>query len=316
MAEIQLRLFLGDPYLCDRALATRDAALRATDPQIERHVLFGDDIDPAALAAEIPARSLFSFGRHFVIRRVDAGRAGAGLAQALDQPIPTGTYVSLLAGSLRANHPVAKLLKGDEQAVVSLPTPKGTSLQRMARDMIKSSGLSLSSPSARFLSTSCGQDLMSLSQELDKLRAYSGGHPLPDDAAQQLCFNHAEATVYPFYDRLGEGQLSASLEELANLREDAGRIVSGIIRHFTRLTMIRLLIDQRVPPAEIAAKTGLQAWLCRRLIEQTRERSLDALSGVLRAGLQCDQRIKQGKVSPADALMQLILTASGATAGL
>jgi DNA polymerase III delta subunit len=313
MSEPQLRLIMGDPYLCEQALAEREDALRSIDPAIERHAMFADELDVSSLDMELRSCSLFALGRHFVIRRVEKSRAAKALAEVAEKPMPEGTYLTLLGGSLRATSPLVKVAKSSD-AMVSLPTPKGTSLQRVARSIIQASGLSLSSGVVRTLLTECGDDLLSLQHELDKLRALGEEGGIPEDTAGALCFNHTEATVYPFYDRMGEGQLSAALVELEGLREDAGRIVGGMIRHFTRLVMVRLLLDQRCPSSEIAGKVGMQDWLCRRLIGQAKRRSFAPLVCALRKGVEMDQRIKQGRIAPDDALMQLILVASGATA--
>ncbi len=316
MSEPQLRLITGDPYLCDRALALREAALVAMDPDIERHGLFADELDIPSLDIELRSCSLFALGRHFVIRKIEKNRSAKALAAVLDKSIPEGTYVTLLAGPLKATNAVLKMAKTKAKAlakddiVIALPTPKGTSLQRTARGILEESGLALSNTVARTLLTECGDDLLSLHNELGKLRSLAGHDPIPEEAARALCFNHTEATVYPFYDRLGEGKLPAALGELNELREDSGRIVGGIIRHFTKLVMVRLLLDQRRPQSEIASMIGMQDWLCRRLIGQAKRRSFKPLVTALRTGVKLDQRIKQGRIAPDDALMQLILAAT------
>jgi DNA polymerase III delta subunit len=309
MSEPQLRLMTGDPYLCERALATRELALMTLDPDIERHGLFADEIDTASLDIELRSCSLFALGRHFVIRKIEKNRSAKTLAAVLDRPIPDGTYLTLLAGPLKATNAVFKAVARNQDAVLSLPTPKGTALQRTTRGMLEASGLTLPNAVARTLLTECGDDLLSLHNELEKLRSLAGPDPIHEETARGLCFNHTEATVYPFYDRLGEGQLPAALNELDELRDDAGRIVGGIIRHFTRLVMVRLLLDQRLPQSEIAVMMGMQDWLCRRLIGQAKRRPFEVLVKALRTGVKLDQRIKQGRVAPDDALMQLILTA-------
>ena len=311
MAEPQLRLLVGDPLLCEDALASREDALRTLDQDMERHALFADELDLPALDIELRSCSLFALGRHFVIRRIERNRSTKALADVVSKPLPDGTFVTLLAGPLRATNAVHKAAKARD-AVVALPTPKGTSLQRVAREIIQTSGVALSSTAARTLLAECGNDLLSLRNELEKLRSLHGGEAVSETEADALCFNHTEATVYPFYDRLGEGKLSAALLELDGLREDAGRVVGGIIRHLTRLTMIRILLDAQVPSSEIAAKVGVQEWLCRRLIGQAKRRLLVRLADALRTGLELDQRIKQGRMAPEDALMQLVLVASGA----
>ncbi len=311
MTEPQLRLLVGDPLLCEDALSAREGVLHDLDPHTERHVLFADELDVSSLDIELRSCSLFALGRHFVIRRIEKNRSAKSLAEAIAKPLSDGTFVTLLSESLRATNAVYKAAKAQD-AIVALPTPKGTSLQRIARGIIQASGVSLSNEAARTLLTECGNDLLSLRNELDKLRSLRGEDPASGDDAAALCFNHTQATVYPFYDRLGEGKLAAALDELDGLREDAGRIVGGIIRHLTRLTMIRLLLDARTPSAEIPAKIGVQEWLCRRLIGQAKRRSLRQLADALRTGLEMDQRIKQGRIAPNDALMHLILVASGA----
>ena len=297
MSEPQLRLITGDPYLCEQALAAREAALLAIDPGIERHGLFADELDLSSVDIELRSCSLFALGRHFVIRKIEKNRSAKALSAILEKTFPEGTYLTLLAGPLKVTNAVLKVAK-TKDAVIALPTPKGTTLQRTARGIVEESGLTLSNPVTRTLLTECGNDLLSLRNELGKLRSVAGSDPIPESTARELCFNHTEATVYPFYDRLGEGQLPAALSELDGLREDSGRIVGGIIRHFTRLVMVRLLLDQRRPQSEIASKIGMQDWLCRRLIGQAKPRSFEILVKALQSGVKLDQRIKQGRIAP------------------
>ncbi len=309
MSEPQLWLITGDPYLCEQALFRRETALLAIDPGIERHGLFADELDLSSLDIELRSCSLFALGRHFVIRKIEKNRSAKALAAILEKPFPEGTYLTLLAEPLKVTNAVLKAAKAQD-AVIALPTPKGAALQRTARGIVEEFGLALPDSVARTLLTECGSDLLSLRNELDKLRSVAGSDPISEATAHELCFNHTEATVYPFYDRLGEGQLPAALGELDGLREDSGRIVGGIIRHFTRLVMVRLLLDQRRPQSEIASKIGVQDWLCRRLIGQAKRRSFEVLVKALRLGVKLDKHIKQGRIAPDDALMQLILAAT------
>ena len=71
MSEPQITLFVGDSFRCERALFKREAALRASDPEYERRVLFGDELDPKSFEIELCSASLFALGRHFVVRLVE-----------------------------------------------------------------------------------------------------------------------------------------------------------------------------------------------------------------------------------------------------
>ena len=312
MSEPILRLFTGDPYRCERALADREAVLCAEDPNLERHVHFADEVQVGSLELDLTSLSLFALGRHFVVRRVEKTRAPKTFAPLLEVPLAQGTYLTLIATDLRATSPIAKAAKARD-ALVSLPAPRGNAVRGTAKEILAERGVSLTEPAFRGFLHRCGNDLLTIAQEADKLRSLASERPLSEETIERTVFPSAERTAYPFYDRLGEGDLNATLTELRELREDPGRILSGILRHLTRLVMIRLLLDRKIARSEIAASVGVQEWLLRRLVGQAKRRSLVELSAALRLGVNLDREIKSGLVRPADALMELVLAAADAS---
>ena len=111
MSEPILRLFTGDPYRCERALADREAALRAADPNPERHVHFGDELEIGSLELDLTSLSLFALGRHFVVRRVEKVRAPKSFVPIVEGSFPDGTYLTLIGTDLRTTSPIAKAAK-------------------------------------------------------------------------------------------------------------------------------------------------------------------------------------------------------------
>jgi len=309
MTEPILRLFAGDPYRCERALAAREAALREVDSNLERHVHFADEVDTGSLELDLTSLSLFALGRHFVVRRVEKVRAPKSFVPIVEGSFPDGTYLTLLATDLRANSPIAKAAKALD-AFVALPAPRGNAIRGGAKEILTERGVRLTGTAFQELLHRCGNDLMTIAREADKLASHASGAPIEEHTIARLVFSSAERTVYPFYDRLGEGDLRASLAELRDLREDPGRIVGGILRHLTRLTMIRILLDRRTPRSEIASAVGVQEWLLRRLAGQAQRRSLAQLARALQRGVDLDREIKSGLVRPADALTELVLVAT------
>jgi len=309
MSEPILRLFTGDPYRCERALADREAALRAADPELERHVHFADDVDVGSLQLDLTSLSLFALGRHFVVRRMEKARPPKSFVPILEEAFADGTFVTLVATDLRATSPIAKAAKARD-ALVSLPAPRGKAIRAGAKQILSERNIQLTGAAFQELVHRCGNDLMSIAREAEKLGALGSERPIDDGTIARLVFPSAERTVYPFYDRLGEGDLEAALTELRDLREDPGRIVAGILRHLTRLTMIRLLLDRRTPRQQIATAVGVQEWLLRRLIGQAQRRSLPQLARALRHGVDLDRNIKTGQVRPADALMDLVFAST------
>jgi len=309
MSEPILRLFAGDPYRCECALAARETALRQVDPDLERHVHFADELDVGSLELDLTSLSLFALGRHFVVRRVEKARVPKSFVPIVEGSFPEGTYLTLLATDLRATSPIAKAAKALD-AFVALPAPRGNAIRGAAQEILTERGVRLTGPALQELLHRCGNDLMTISREADKLGSHASETPIDERTIARLVFPSAERTAYPFYDRLGEGDLRASLAELRGLREEPGRIVGGILRHLTRLTMIRILLDRRTPRAEIASAVGVQEWLMRRLAGQAQRRSLAQLTRALQRGVDLDREIKSGLVRPADALMELVFAAT------
>ncbi|MBU0596412.1 hypothetical protein KJ567_07000 [Candidatus Bipolaricaulota bacterium] len=309
MTQQPIQLFSGDPYRCDQALKERETALIAEDPGIERHLHFGDEVDPTSLAMELQSASLFSLGRHFVVRQVDRVRRPKPFAALLGEALPAETYVTLLAEDLKLTSPIAKAAKA-ANALVSLPSPRGGAIHGAARALLDQRGIRLPESALRLLVLRSGGSLLSIAQEADKLRALGSGAVLDEDVARRLVFANAEQTVYPLYDRVGEGDLRGALCELETLRDNPGRVLGGAIRHLSRLVMVRLLVDQRTRKADMASWVGQPEWLLNRLTQQAKKRSLQELAHLLRTAVRLDREIKRGLVPAADALVTLVLAAT------
>ncbi len=309
MSEPTLRVFTGDPYRCERALAAREAALRAVDPNLERHVHFADEVQLGTLELDLTSLALFSLARHFVVRRVEKVRASKAFVAILETEFADGTYLTLIATDLRATGPIAKAAKACD-ALVSLPAPRGNAIRTSAAEILSERGVALTEPAFRQFLHRCGNDLLTIAQEAEKLRSLAPEGPIDEETVERTVFPSAEQTVYPFYDRLGQADLSGALTELRELREEPGRILGGVLRHLTRLAMIRLLLDRKTDRSEMAASVGVQEWLLRRLVGQAQRRSLVGLASALRLGVDLDREIKSGLVRPSDALMTLVFAGS------
>jgi DNA polymerase III delta subunit len=305
VSEPQVTLLVGDAFRCERALAERETALRESDPACERRVIFGDELDPASFEIELRSTSLFSLGRHFVVRQVDRTKAARATADALDGEFPRETFVTLIASELAGTNPIFKTCK-TRGAVASLPAPRGRGVATAAREVLASIGIDASPGAIRRLVYRTGGNLLGISEEAKKIRALAPEAPLTEEVVERVVFPSAERKAYPFFDRLGERTLPGALADLADLREDSGQLLSGAVRHLARLAMIRAIQEGKGPRQRLADAIGLPDWLCRRLADQARHHTLDSLSLALTAGVSLDLRMKRGEISPDDALLRLV----------
>ena len=307
----QLVLYHGDPYRCLQALREREAAIAEVDSACERHALFAPEADPGSLEIELRSASLFALGRHFVIRQIDKLRAPAAKkwGALLEDDLSPGTFVTLLAAPLKASHPVLKLCK-KRDAAVSLPAPKRQTIVQEARKILASMNVEIQPRGLEELVARSGGQLLAIAQEAQKLHSYAPDSVISKQMIEELTFPAAEQTVFPFYDRVGARDLAGALRTLEEVREDAGRLLGGTIRHLTRLAMVRLLLAQRVPNAQIAEYTGCQEWLVRKLVGQAKQYTLEEVTAALALGVRLDVRIKSGGIASSDALLELLLEAT------
>ena len=309
MPEPQTCLFIGDPYRIERALAARHEAILAANPETERIPLFGDELDVSSFRIDLHSESLFSTGRHFIVRHAEEIKAAKAFNNALDTPFPPNTYLTLLATKLPPSHPIAKQISEHGQ-VRQLPKLKRPHADRAANELLTNAALQLTPDALTLLMLRSGGDLLPLAQEAQKLHAYAPDGPINESTIDSLAFTTGEGSIYPFLDRLGEGDLRAALCSLSTLHENPGKIFSAALRHWTRLLMVRVLIDEDTPFAGITTALGTPSWLVKKYIRQAKAHAAPSMLAILKEGIALDSAIKMGKIRAEDALLRWVLLAT------
>lgn len=302
-------LLLGDPYRCGRALEERDAEICKIDPARERIARFADETDVASFDTELQSAPLFAMGRHFVIRGADKARKPKPWADLAGRALPPATFVTWIAAELPASNALRKACDA-QGSVVVLPPPAARAAAGAARDLLAAADVKLPPADVAEIVRRTGGDLLAISREAAKLRSFSATAAIDRRAVETLVFPAAEPTAYPFFDLLGERDLAGALRALADLRDDAGRLLGGAVRHVTRLAMLRILLDARVPPEQMAEAIGVQDWLVRRLLSQAKRFSTSEAAAVLEVGVELDADVKSGGRTAPDALLEFVLAAT------
>ena len=301
-------LYHGDAYRCQRALEDRHAKLATLDPQIERQPRFADETDWGDLDIELRSTSLFARTRHIVIRGVHALSSPKPLLQALSNDLAQSTFVTAVSSSVRASSPLVKGFSAFGK-VIALSPPRTREVGGAVREMLAEHGCPTSPELVREMIERNGADLMVHAQEVRKLSSYLRGTVEPSPPIpRSLLYAAGERTIWAMLDHIGGRDLSAALEEWSHLHEDAGRLLSASIRHLTRLTMIRVLLDERVSRPRIMAATATSEWLFRRLEPQASAWNARDIRRVLKHAISLDLSIKEGQRRAEDALLELLLS--------
>jgi len=312
MTQSCVALFHGDDLRVEQALALREQVLRAENPDIERIVRFADDLNPAELRIELQQQALFVQARHFIVRHADAVKRPKDLIEPLCIQYAPSTCVTILAASLSAGSGWIKGLKGVAE-ITAYPTPNRKDVLPLARQIFADHKLVASPSLIRDVVETSGGDLTALEQEARKLHAYVGGtseakRAFDQNAVRSLVFPSGETTIWPLLDRIGERNTHGAMTALHGLREEPVRVMSMIMRHLTRLSMVRALQDEGMNHAEIGKLLGSPAWQIRKLAAQAKRWSVHELTAALGRAIQLDLQVKSGDRRPHDAMLKLVIS--------
>lgn len=303
----------GDDLRTTQALVQRQETLAAQIPGIERIVKFADDLNPAEFHIELQLQGLFAQARHFVIRHGDAVKRPKELVEALCLQHASATYVTVVASSLPATSGWIKGLKGVAE-ITAVPAPHRRDLPAMVRTIFADHGLADTPALVRDVVETSGGDLLALEQEATKLHTYLGegegleAKRLDRDAIHSLVFPVGETSIWPVLDRIGERNPSRCLSALRGLREEPVRVMSMIMRHLTRLSMVRALQDEGMNSGDIGKVLGIPGWQLRKLSGQAKRWTAQELTAALGRAIRLDLEVKSGDRRPYDAMLKLVLS--------
>lgn len=263
--DIRLYLLHGPDEAGSRALAARLERAMGSDAErieLDSAALKGD---PARLADEAAAISLFGGARHIRLTLAAPDDAMAAVEALLEAPA-AGNPVVAIAGTLR---PASVLLKRalDSATILAFASyaPEGQDAERLAAAMARDAGLRLSEQSvARRIALSAANDRAVMAQEIEKLALYLDAAPdrpgtLDHDTLDALAADAGEGDIARLIDAAMGGDPASVATELARL---AGVGIEGIPLIRAALKRAQLLIPLRAEveagrnPAEVIAGAG------------------------------------------------------------
>lgn len=165
----------------------------------------------------------------------------------------------------------------------------------------------ISPPAVEFLSSSIGNDLWRLSQELDKLIAYKNGRIIAPADVKLLVAAEFNSGVFDLIDALGRKDRRTALSILygeTNTGRDELEILGMVAGHFRRLVSLRSLVE--AGRAVSAASLGFHPFVFQKVLNQSRNFTLADLKNKFRKIVETDFLIKTGKIDKRAGLEMLI----------
>lgn len=268
------------------------------------------------------ARMLSMFGGRQVVwaRHVDQlkGREKdpeeAALVQYLKEPVAS-TVLILTGQHCDARRTWVKTAK-QHGYHVAFPAPVGAELLAWIRKACRKEGLELEDAAVRLLADLVGSDLQALQGEIEKLSLLTGpdGTPPAADRLPGLVLDQVEFDSFSLTDAAGPGQAPAMLKNWRNQMnqgKSTEELMPLLLTHLRRAALVAACLEEGIAEREIAAESGLNAWMVRnKLLPLARRLGPGAMRRLLNACLDCDQALK-GRPLPAIVAGEQLLAAIG-----
>ncbi len=297
MGSVRFGVYWGDPFLCERALSRRLAALGP----VERVVLWGDEAEGRTVLEALGTPLLFGGGtRAVVVRQADPLAGDRNLIAALRKGIPDGAALFLLGRDIKG--PLASIA----EEAIHFPKPGKGELRELARELMAEAGIKVHAFVVDMLVEASGGDAMRLAREVEKLSLWKGGKLSRGRIPELLFFS--SPPPYGFLEGIGWRDPSRALAELRSLLDagwDPQRIFHLLVGQIRALLLARASLEgeEILPGPE---------WLWRRRRQQARAFTKEELLERLLRLQELDLAMKQGRLDPESALYLFTLELAAA----
>ena len=327
-----VHLLHGDSFLVPRRLEELIAEVGASDVlEANRHRLVGSQTKPGELLSMCNALPFMDDYRLVIVEGLlgtaesqgrgrgrgrgrnsssDSGVAGQwqALGDAIPQ-MPDSTVLVFTDGALGANNPLLRMLRPVAQ-VEELSAPSGEALARWVKSAVEAKGASISPSANRSITDLVGNDLWTLSQELEKLALYCSGREIQENDVGEMVSQVREANIFVAVDAMIDGRPGVALRLLHQLKEDgkeAPQIIGMVERQLRLLALARDAIDRGLPQSEMKGRLGTSSdFVVRKTSEQARRHSMPEIIWRYNRLLETDLAIKRGRLEPDLALELLV----------
>ncbi len=210
--------------------------------------------------------------------------------------MPPSTHLVLIDGEIKGRNPLLDALKGKGEVREFRPLN-----QRAVPDWIRRRAqpldLKLSAGAVRLLAEFVGNDLWTLSGELEKLSVYAAGKPIGEEEVRALVTAVRETAIFPLVDAIVEARPAAAVRLLRQMFRQgsvAPYIIVMIQRQFRHLAIAREMLDAGESGRRIGDATRLHDFALERLLEQAPAYTMARLKAAFQRLLEADLHIKRG----------------------
>ena len=278
-----------------------------SDPQLCL-ATFDSNVELAVILDELRTLPFLAPHRVVIIRSADAFISANrdALEKYLDAPATSGTLI-LIVDSLDSRTRLAKKIPTIGEVIDCL-TPTGSQLVTWIRDYVIKAGKKIDGNTINLLVQFSGEDLATLTHELDKLLAYTTDRPAitPDDLTKIVSATHAPE-AFELSNAITRGDVKAGLVVLASALSKRGAefmLLGELAWHIRRSLQVQQRIEAGDNP-QFAMKSARVFYGKREFMDMLKRRPRAKLQTDMRRLIAADLGMKSG-LGPKPAMQQLV----------
>lgn len=187
-------------------------------------------------------------------------------------------------------------------------------LARWLSNLAKASGKSMRPDTAYYLVSECGQDMLLLENEMEKLIAYAMNRDtITIEDIDTVCTHQVNGKIFDMISAIAAHRQKEALRlyyDLLTLRESPFHILTLLVRQYTQMLAVKDALNRNIPMAMVAGKLGAQEWLIKKIADQVRRMNIKDIRNNLEECARADENIKNGNITDMMSVELLIISCS------
>lgn len=308
-------LYGEEQYLIDQAQRRLvEAALAPHERDFNLDVVYGAEAEGPAVVALCNAFPMMAERRVVIVRDFEKLRGNAAFQAYAERPNPTA--VVLLCCRSKPNlgaHPYRALKASAAWGEFKALKPR--EMTGWITAYLKRLGFRLDPQAAAMLADLVGTDLQTAASEADKLAAHVGtrSNVTPEDVLAAAGHSR-EFNVFELQKAVGEERFERAatiaerlLQQAANTRGEALKIVALLASFFVKLQRLSGLVARRLPEGQMASEVGIPPFVVKEYLQTLRRFPAPRLDAAFSALLAADYELKGGSARDERLVLLLLL---------
>lgn len=204
---------------------------------------------------------------------------------------------------LAKNNPILQAAEKDKKHahIRHFPNPSGGDLPEWIVDRTEQKRGTIEFSAANDLALYVGSDLRALDTEIEKLIVYRNRETIRREDIRTMVSPTQDQSIFDLVDALGDRKTNTALELLHERLRRGGEppyLFAMITRQYRMLLQVKDLSSRGMKADQIQKQLGLHPFVVRKVLDQSRNYTLQQLEDILRKLLEIDVGLKTSRIEP------------------